>query len=225
MDQIQTAFDLLWRVVPDVHDFLEFGATSIVAGGGKEIGAIATRNLLRICGRSRDIRKEDTGRDITMEELNAVPLDVVTEFFRVSSFVSDKKAQSQWAHLLCSFVEDPQRYAKVKFISMLKDLDGLDALVLKRIYALSAADPNTQFDASILTGELPAAAHFADSAQLENSVPALMPLPAVQISLENLERLSLIRSDSFWTGPSYSGVFRTRLGIEFARSLRIGEQR
>jgi hypothetical protein len=225
MDQIQTAFDLLVRVVPDVHDFVEFGAASIVAGGGKEIGAIATRNLLRICGRSRDIRKEEAGRDITMEELKAVPLNVVAEFFRVASFVSDEEAQNQWAYLLCSFVEDPRRYAKVKFVSILNDLDGLDALVIKRIYALSAADPNAQFETNILTGELPTSAHFTDSTQLENSLPDLMPSPAVQISLENLERLSLIRSALFWTGPSYSAVFRTRLGIEFARSLHIGEQR
>jgi hypothetical protein len=224
MNQIQTVFDLLLRVVPDVHDFVEFGATSIVAGGGKEIGAIATRNLLRICGRSRDIRKEETGRDITMEELKAVPLNVVAEFFRVASFVSDEEAQNQWAYLLCSFVEDPRRYAKVKFVSILNDLDGLDALVLKRIYELSAADPNTQFETDILTGELPTAAHFADFTQLENSVPGLIPSPAVQISLENLERLSLIISANFWKGHAFSSVYRTRLGREFAQSLHIGEQ-
>jgi Abortive infection alpha len=212
------------HIDPELHSLTAFALGAVAEGSLREVGSQITKNVSGILEKAINVYGKRNDSRMLSDCLNQCPLDARAEFLRKASFVFDEEAQEQWANLLCSFVEDPQRYAKVKFVSILNDLDGLDALVLKRIYALSLVDSKGQHETEIRTGDLPVAARCADSSQAENSAPASPPSSAVQISLENLERLSLIRSATFWTGPSYSVVYRTRLGSEFANSLHIDEQ-
>jgi hypothetical protein len=212
------------NVDPELRGLTAYAFGVVAEGSLREAGSQIVKNTTAILGKAFNAYNVRNGAAMPVEKLNQVPLSARAEFLRKASFVFDEEAQKQWANLLCSFVEDPQKYAKVKFVSMLNDLDSLDALVFKRIYILNIANTDGQFQAEILTGNLPAEAVYLDSTQAESSEPASMPSPAVQISLENLERMSLIRSTNFWTGPAYGGVYRTRLGRAFAQSLHIGEQ-
>ena len=95
MDQIQTAIEFIQNLGPSLHGFgaLVFNElkTDVLVGAGKEIGAMSVRNLSKIFGRSREIHREEAGRDFTPEELNQVPIDVGSEFLRVAKFVSDEE--------------------------------------------------------------------------------------------------------------------------------------
>jgi len=223
MDQIQTAIDFIKRLEPDLQGFVRFVTETVVPGGGREIGALAVRNFLKIFDRCCRVYEERRGRGLTAEELNRIPIDAGVEFLRVASFVSEDEMQQVWASLLSSFAEDPGRYAKVKFISILHNLDGLDTVVFKRIYEASIPEPSDQYATSLVTEDLPVAAHFRHGIENPRAAERRDPSPAVQVSLENLERLSLIRPDLVWTGPAYSAVFRTRLGSEFAKAVLVEE--
>jgi hypothetical protein len=222
MEQLHALSEFFEQFEPDIQRVTAFIAGSIVTGGCKEIGSIAAKNFSRILSKYRDTFRTRNGRDLVDDDLGAIPISVRAEFFRVASLVSEDEIQEAWALLLSSFTEDPSRYAKVKFISILHNMDGLDTVVFKRVYECMIPEPSVQYQTSILTRDLPLAAHCGDGIENQGTPERVDPSPAVQVSLENLERLSLIKPDLMWTGPNYSAVFRTRLGSEFAKAL-LGE--
>jgi hypothetical protein len=225
MEHLSALAHFVRHVDPELQNLTAFASGAIAEGAFKDVGSQIVKNMARILGKAINTYKNRNGAQMPNERLAEIPLDASAEFLRKASFIFDDEAQNHWASLLCSFTEDPQRYAKVKFVSILNDLDGTDAMILARIYSLRPADRSSQFETEILTGGLPIEAHWSN-ATLAGSLGAdSMPSSAVQISLENLERLSLIRSSAVWRGPSYSAVYRTRLGSEFSRSLHIGGER
>lgn len=224
MEPFHTAIELISQLEPEAQHVAAFIAGSIATGGCKEIGALAARNFSTIFSRHCSIFKRRNGRDFADEDLAAIPIDIRAEIFRVASFASDEEMQEIWAALLCSFAEDPSRYAKIKFISMLHEMDSLDALVFRRVYEICIPDGSAVYETNVFTKDLPVAAHSGHDTENKATAERMDPSPAVQVSLENLERLSLIRSALMWKGPAYSVVFRTRLGTELAKALLVEEQ-
>jgi len=253
MDQIQTAIEFIQNLGPSLHGFgaLVFNElkTDVLSGAGKEIGAMSVRNLSKIFGRSREIHREEAGRDFTPEELNQVPIDVGSEFLRVAKFVSDEELIEAYAALLESFVRDGQSFSRVAFVSMLNNMSGLDALIFRKIYlvSLSSPEPVNQDegwqDASIakgsdvlfenqnlaiqgiLTSELPVRAFPYDARMNSGERHEGFLSQEILVSLGNLARLNLIEPDRIFDGGlNYKLVYRTPLGAALAEALRVKEE-
>jgi hypothetical protein len=253
MDQIQTAIEFIQNMGPSLHGFgaLVFNElkTDVLSGAGKEIGAMSVRNLSKIFGRSREIHREESGRDFTPEELNQVPIDVGSEFLRVAKFVTNEELIEAYAALLESFVRDGQSFSRVAFVSMLNNMSGLDALIFRKIYlvSLSSPEPRNQDegwqDASIakdsdvlfenqnlaiqgiLTSELPVRAFQYDARTNSGERHEGFLSQEILVSLGNLARLNLIEPDRIFDGGlNYKLVYRTPLGAALAEALRVKEE-
>ena len=254
MNQIRTAIEFFQNLGPSLHGFgaLVFNElkTDVMSGAGKEIGAMSARNLSKIFGRSREIRREEAGRDFTLEELNQVPVDVGSEFLRVAKFVSDEELIEAYAALLESFVRDGQSFSRVAFVSMLNNMSGLDALIFRKIYLVSLISPEpineddegwqdarTAKDSDflfeyqylgiqgILTSELPVSAFKYDAIMNSSERREGFLSQEVLVSLGNLARLNLIEPDrKIDGGLNYRLVYRTPMGAALAEALRVKEE-
>ena len=253
MDQIQTAIEFIQNMGPSLHGFgaLVFNElkTDVLSGAGKEIGAMSVRNLSKIFGRSREIHREESGRDFTPEELNQVPIDVGSEFLRVAKFVTNEELIEAYAALLESFVRDGQSFSRVAFVSMLNNMSGLDALIFRKIYlvSLSSPEPRNQDEGwqdaniakdsdvlfenqnlaiqGILTSELPVRAFQYDARMNSGERHEGFLSQEILVSLGNLARLNLIEPDRIFDGGlNYKLVYRTPLGAALAEALRVKEE-
>ena len=253
MDPIQASIDLFHDHSRDLKGFacLVYDELKpyIIAGAGREIGVTATKNLFKIFDRTRAIHKEDTGQDLTPEDLSNVPLDVGAELIRVARFVVDEELVESYASLLESFVQDGESSSRVAFVSMLNNMSGLDAIVFRRIYSIGLKAPEVSEEEGgfsyggisketdalfagqnlaimpILTTQLPVSATPYNAETSSEELRHCRLTDDIFVSLGNLARLNLIEPDRIFDGGmNYKLVFRTPLGSALAAALRIQEQ-
>jgi hypothetical protein len=234
--------------LPEHRENVNSAVTNILAGAEKELGATCARNLSSMLGKARKMHHDRTGRDLSPEELNKVPIDVGAELIRVAKYVSDEELISQYAALLQSFIEDGGHASRVAFVNLLNNMSGLDALVFRRLYSVELKAHRPQVDdndyqnssiskgtdllfesqnlavCGILTIELPVkASQYTASASSDACSKQLAT--DILISLGNLARLNLIEPDRIVDGGmNYKVVYQTPLGSAFAGSLRIVSQ-
>lgn len=143
-----------------------------------------------------------------------VPLQIAIPLIQGGSLEEDDSLQDRWASLLVN-AGDASSNAEVRraFISILEDLAPLDAVLLEKIYDVTAVPGDY---AEVWTTLLPDRI-TETKPELEN----LRPPANVEVSLGNLARLGLITTAMAWGGFAiFSCVHRTVLGREFLRAIQ-----
>lgn len=235
--------------IPEPGELVDSAVKNICAGAEKELGATTARNLFAMLGKARKLHHDRTGRDLTPEELNKVPVDVGAELIRVARYVSDEELINQYAALLQSFIEDGQQASRVAFVNLINNMSGLDALIFRRLYSVELHDQRPEngdsdyqnasitkdsdllFESQnlaicgILTTDLPVKASQYVPVTNSDACQRQQLGSDILVSLGNLARLNLIEPDRIFDGGmNYKVVYRTPLGSALAQSLRIMSQ-
>lgn len=206
------------KVVDVVHDAGEFLAPH-VDGVMAQVVNIITDHLRYV----RGVRLVRLGQKFQQEVLarggltavRKLPLNFAIDALEQGAMEEDDDLQDIWARLLANAVDataevQPRR----AYISIIKDLSPLDALILERIYEVD----QELLQKAIVTHELPSRAYPAIDIDLKT-----LPKPSdeVQVALANLERLGLISYGASWgRGEVFSLVNKTTAGKAFMMAIR-----
>jgi len=127
----------------------------------------------------------------------------------------DDDLQDIWARLLANAVDATSEVQPRRaYISIIKDLSPLDALILEQIYAVD----QERYQKAIVTHELPSRAYPAIDIDLKT-----LPKPSeeVQVALANLERLGVISYGASWGGGEvFDFVNHSTAGKAFMMAIR-----
>lgn len=155
---------------------------------------------------------DKSGGDLCIQSLDVrFALDALEE----GSFEEDDDLQDMWARLIANAIDansgsSPRR----AYISMLKDMSHLDAVIFEVIYNV----PEIKGGKAIVTSGLPHSASRADEIQLTELIE---PSDEVKVSLSNLARLGVIGFGASWGGGEvYKYVNKTLAGKELMAAIR-----
>lgn len=159
-------------------------------------------NMLNL--QQRAIRKlEALGVEST---LRPIPAAVAVPLLEAASLVEDDDLSERWANLLVNFAAQESGVSVQRsFITVLQELNSLDAIILEKIYSLPerVRDPEAG-RSGILTGRLPEIAeHSPPQSEVSNPVVTndpKHPSGEVELSLSNLIRLGCLTSATAWDG-------------------------
>lgn len=124
----------------DDYEFLQKISSSDLVGllGGDWIKEWRWKNLVKIAER---VRKKS-------EELGIKPAQIapkfLSQFFEVASLEEDETIQDMWANLLLNRSADSSTNSY--YITILKNLDPIEAELIKMLYEQSGESSNTNFD-------------------------------------------------------------------------------
>ncbi len=184
---------------------------NVLTGFEKKAG----ERLFELITKTRDMSEQSGSGLKGFDDFNRIPLAAGVDLVQKAILETDEELKERWAALLYSFLDDPGKYARVAFVSILHNLTSTDAVIMRRIYAIQMPDAEQRYATPVMTAGLPISASIVDHEAKGESSPS----PDVQISLENLERLNLLRSGMMWSGPSYVQIYQTRTGMEFAKAV------
>jgi abortive infection alpha-like protein len=159
----------------------------------------------RLMERANEFMKE---RGLTAPT-KPVPLKIAIPIMLDGSLEENDELQDLWARLLIN-AADAKSETEVRhaFLSILKDLTPLDAVILTKIYSVSEIEAKD----GIRTEGLPDRATL----QLETKKELRSD---VHLSLSNLLRLQLVSPATVWGGgEAVFTVFQTALGREFMKA-------
>jgi hypothetical protein len=144
-----------------------------------------------------------------------VPLKLAIPLIQEGSLEEDNDLQDIWAKLLVNAGDARNNFQiRSAFISILKDLSSLDAIILHKIFSV----PGTDLQKEIFTLNLPQNALL----EIPEEKEKLLPTEDVQISLSNLARLELLKMPITFGGfPSPRKVHRTQFGKEFFKACTL----
>jgi hypothetical protein len=185
------------KVVDVVHDTGEFLAPH-VDGVLTQVVGMFTDHLKYV----RGVRLVRLGQRFQQELLahggqaavRKLPLNFAIDALEQGAMEQDDDLQDIWARLLANAVDATNEVQPRRaYISIIKDLSPLDALILEKIYAVD----QELHRKAIVTHELPLRAYPAIDIE-----PIRPPKPnkEVQVTLANLERLGLIQYGASWGG-------------------------
>lgn len=144
-----------------------------------------------------------------------LPLNFAIDALEQGALEQDDDLQDIWVRLLANAADatsigQPRR----AYISIIKDLSALDALILEQIYAVD----QERHQKAIVTHELPLRAYPAIDIDLK-TLPK--PNENVQVALANLERLGLISYGATWGGGEvFHLVNQCTAGKAFMMAIR-----
>lgn len=144
-----------------------------------------------------------------------LPLNFAIDALEQGAMEQDDDLQDIWARLLANAVDATSEvHPRRAYISIIKDLSPLDALILDQIYAVD----QERHQKAIVTHELPSRAYPAIDIDLKK-----LPKPSeeVQVALANLERLGVISYGVSWGGGEvFDLVNHSTAGKAFMRAIR-----
>lgn len=150
-----------------------------------------------------------------VEAVRKLPLNFAIDALEQGAMEEDDRIQDIWARLLANAVDATSEVQPRRaYVSIIKDLSPLDALILEKIYSVD----QKEFKKAIVTCELPSRAYPAIDIDLK-SLPK--PSEEVQVALANLERLGLISYGASWGGGEvFDLVNQSTAGQAFMIAIR-----
>ena len=144
-----------------------------------------------------------------------LPLNFAVEALEQGAMEQNDELQDIWARLLANAVDATSEVLPRRaYISIIKDLSPLDALVLEQIYAVDQG----VHQKAIVTHELPLRAYPAIDIDTK-TLPE--PSEEVQVALANLERLGVISYGVSWGGGEvFDLVNQSTAGKAFMRAIK-----
>jgi hypothetical protein len=150
-----------------------------------------------------------------VEVVRKLPLNFAIDALEQGAMEPDDDLQDIWARLLVNAVDaNSEVKPRRAYISIIKDLSPLDALILEQIYAVDIG----RHQKAIVTYELPSRAYPAIDIDLKT-----LPKPSeeVKVALANLERLGLISYGASWGGGEvFDLVNHSTAGKVFMMAIR-----
>jgi hypothetical protein len=150
-----------------------------------------------------------------VEAVRKLPLNFAIDALEQGAMEQDDDLQDIWARLLANAVDATSEVQPRRaYISIIKDLSPLDALILEQIYAVD----QERHRKAIVTHELPTRAYPAIDIDLKT-----LPKPSedVQVALANLERLGVISYGVSWGGGEvFDLVSQSTAGKAFMMAIR-----
>lgn len=149
------------------------------------------------------------------ENIQKLPMNFVADVLEQGAMEEDDELQDIWVRLLANATSatsevEPRR----SYISIIKDLSTLDAIILEELYKVD----QDKDDKAIVTYELPSRAYTAFGLD-PKEVP--MPSEEIMVSLANLERLGLISYGASWGGgESFQFVNQCTAGKAFMKAIK-----
>lgn len=150
-----------------------------------------------------------------VEAVRKLPLNFAIDALEQGAMEQDNDLQDIWARLLANAVDaTTEVLPRRAFISIIKDLSPLDAMILEKIYAVD----QERHQKAIVTHELPSRAYPAIDIDRKT-----LPKPSedVQVALANLERLGVISYGVSWGGGEvFDLVNHSTAGKAFMMAIR-----
>ena len=142
-----------------------------------------------------------------------VPMKIAIPIMQGGTLEEDDSLQDLWAMLLANAGNANSGIdVRRTFLSILEDLSSEDAVVLKKIYAVSLEDAPR----GIWTKDLPERVLLEDPG---NDTVDIRLSPQVQMIIRNLVRLGLVDTPMTYGGGHFLGcVYTTVLGKEFMKA-------
>jgi hypothetical protein len=144
-----------------------------------------------------------------------LPLNFAVDALEQGAMEQDDFLQDIWARLLANAVDATSEVQPRRaYVSIIKDLSPLDALILEQIYAVD----QERHQKALVTHELPTRAFPAIDIDLKT-----LPKPSeeVTVALANLERLGLITYGASWGGGEvFDLVNHSTAGKAFMMAIR-----
>ncbi|ULR89734.1 Abi-alpha family protein [Comamonas sp. B21-038] len=158
--------------------------------------------------------QEELQANGTKIDVKRLPINFALSVLEEGSLEEDDDLQDLWARLLANVADagvgvSPRR----AYISLIKDLSPLDALVFELIYSV----PDVPNGKPIVTYQLPQKAFRADGL---DKADILEPSEEIVLSLANLERLGLLSYGPSWGGGEiFKYVNKTVPGRDFMKAI------
>lgn len=152
-----------------------------------------------------------------------VPLSFAVPLLESASLEEDDSLQDLWAILLVNAADvttaiDHRR----AYISILEQLNPLDALILSKVYGLPYGLNDEGDDRAAVTSELPDTARLMQEGDELNTI--VHPSEEVTLSLANLVRIGCLDAEEGWSGKKdYRYVYRNVLGRAFVEAVTLNE--
>jgi hypothetical protein len=199
------------------------GFISKYIGGSLEQATGIIEDKLKYHRWERQIRLMDRANQFLAERgmsqpTRLVPLKFIVPLLQGASLEENDDLQDRWAALLVN-AADGSRDIEIRrgFISILEDLQPLDALIFDRIYDVT-------FDREAEAGSFGGFWTKCLPSRVTTQKPSekdLKPSFEVEISMTNLGRLGLLRSAIFYGGgANFYCVYRTPLGLAFREACK-----
>ena len=206
------------KVVDLVHDTGGFLAPH-VDGILAQVAGMFTDHLkylrgVRLVRLSQRFQQELLGHG-GVAAVRKLPLNFAIDALEQGAMEQDDDLQDIWARLLANAVDATSEVQPRRaYISIIKDLSPLDALILEKIYAVD----QERHQKAIVTHELPSRAYPAIDTDLKTLAK---PSEEVQVALANLERLGLILYGATWGGEEvFDLVDHSTAGKAFMKAIR-----
>lgn len=168
--------------------------------------------------RKAEVKLAELGYDVPLRD---PPMSVLVPLLEGASLAEDDELHERWVNLLLNF-SNPASGVKVQrsFVSVLTELEPLDARALQVIYSI---DQVREGGRAIRTALLPLTATVEPLPDgTKHPTPHPEPSDEVMVALGNLARLGLIGSASAWGGVgALSVVDQTPFGREFVRACTL----
>ncbi|WP_269633135.1 Abi-alpha family protein [Pelomonas sp. BJYL3] len=154
------------------------------------------------------------GQDVTIKPM---PLPFAIDALEQGALEEDDALQDLWARLLANASDArTATEARRSYVSILKNLTSLDAVIFDRLYTVT---PRPGRHDQILTAGLPASA-TVQKEDSPNGTPA-DPSEEVKEALANLVRLGLLKFAHSWGGGEIYGVVnQTLTGDSLMRAIQ-----
>lgn len=159
---------------------------------------------------------EELAADGGIANLRAVPTSFALAALEEGSMEEDDDLQDIWARLLANAADASSGVSPRRaYISMIKDMTPLDAIIFESIYSVTAEDGRRL---AILTHELPARASDAKGTKQDERPK---PSQEVIVSLANLARIGAIEYGSSWSGGEIFDIVNQCVnGQELFKAIR-----
>lgn len=206
------------KVVDIVHDTGGFLAPH-VDGILAQVAGIFTDQLKYLRGvrlvRLGQIFQQELLAHGGVAAVRKLPLNSAIDALEQGAMEQDDDLQDIWARLLANAVDATSEVQPRRaYISIIKDLSPLDALILEQIYAVD----QERHQKAIVTHELPSRAYPAIDTDPKTLAK---PSEEVQVALANLERLGLILYGATWGGGEvFDLVDHSTAGKAFMKAIR-----
>ena len=147
-------------------------------------------------------------------DVKRLPVNFALSALEEGSLEEDDELQDLWARLLANTADAKAEISpKRAYISMIKDLSHLDALIFEAIYSV----PDVPGGKAIVTHQLPEKAFRADGLE-GGEIPE--PSEEIVLSLANLERMGLLSYGSSWGGAEiFRVVNKTVAGRDLMKAI------
>ena len=200
---VQETAKLGTRALDVAHDFGAWVA-AVIGGPVSEGAGIVQDELAFIREKNRLRFQAEYERLKAANETRAIPANLGVPLIQAGMLEEDSELQNLWVAMLANATDPDQPQPRRSYVSILKQLDSIDVLLLRKLYA-QETDP---IKAQIPTYALPERVPFGEEISNEREVP-----PDVEISLRNLMRVGLLDSAMFWSGAkSVAAVHQSPLG-------------